>query len=218
MTVAGIGQGDVDILRMVAEFLALLFAVGGLLGAIYFLWGVIRALWEDGRRGTNRMEERASTDRSNTESQVLDNSKAPRFRLVNKGIWLGGPLGVENAQARSVDAVDEMSGQEFEKYIGRVLESRGFEVDQKGGTGDFGADIIASREGQRYVVQAKRRVPDSKVGPRVIRATIGACEHFGCDRAMVITNCHFSDRAKEQAGRACRLVARSELAKWIEEI
>lgn len=131
--------------------------------------------------------------------------------------WLQRRRERKRNRVLGLDKVDKMTGAEFERYIGDLLEARGFRVEHKGGSADFGADLIAARDGHRYVVQAKRRGPGRKVPPRIVRATIGAREHFGCNRAMVVTNQYFSDNATKQAGTICQLIDRGHLADWIRK-
>lgn len=116
-----------------------------------------------------------------------------------------------------LDNVDSMSGHEFERYVASMLEEQGYSVDRKGGSGDLGADAIAERGGKRFVVQAKHRSPGNKIGPRTVRATIGARPKHSCDKAMVVTNRYFTQSAQEQAGRECALVDRSNIADWIRD-
>lgn len=196
-TIGSVLQAGESFSRTLGAVLVYTVAIAGLLGAFYFLWGVVHALWKEGKEAGST----GSTSQASSGWVYDEDGKVLRFK---------GP----GRLAR----IDQMSGQQFERRVGEVLRGRGYEVEQKGGVGDFGADMIASRGGRRYVVQAKRRAPDSKIGPKVVRATIGAREHFGCSRAMVVTNCQFSGRAEQQAGRACRLVDRTELAEWMRQI
>lgn len=115
----------------------------------------------------------------------------------------------------AIDGVDELSGHEFERYVGDMLESRGFHVERMGGSADYGADLLATWKGQCHVVQAKLRRQGAKVGPKVVRATIGARDYFGCEKAMVVTNRYFSENARTQAGDSCVLVDRKILSRWI---
>lgn len=121
------------------------------------------------------------------------------------------------AQRLSIHGVDAMDGHQFERYVATMLEEQGYSVERHGGSGDRGADAIATRGGNRFVVQAKHRGPDRTVGPRTVRATRGAKGLHDCNRSMVVTNRHFTDSAKEQAGQSCVLVDRADLAEWIEQ-
>ena len=56
-------------------------------------------------------------------------------------------------------AVDAMGGVEFEHYVAAVLRGRGYTIEFTRATGDFGVDLIATRDGVRTAVQCKAGRP-----------------------------------------------------------
>ena len=49
---------------------------------------------------------------------------------------------------------DEMEGHEFEYFCADLLEKRGFEeVEVTKGSGDYGVDILAEKDGVTYAIQ-----------------------------------------------------------------
>lgn len=137
--------------------------------------------------------------------------------IVLFGRWT--EAGGRRAKLPDISDVDEMSGGEFERFVGRLMEQRGWSVDQRGGSGDFGADLIAHAAADRIVVQAKRRKPSNAVGPGVIRKTVGAREYHDCTQAMVVTNSGFSRAATKTAEKTnVRLVDREELRRWVRSV
>ena len=55
---------------------------------------------------------------------------------------------------------DEMEGHEFEYFCADLLEKRGFEeVEVTKGSGDYGVDILAEKDGVTYAIQCKRYEP-----------------------------------------------------------
>lgn len=115
-------------------------------------------------------------------------------------------------------AVDGMSGRQFEEFVARLLEKKGYRVQRKGGSGDFGADVICEAAQDRILVQAKKRTPPDTIGPSVIRDVVGGMSFHDCDQAMVVTNVDFSSAAEEQASCVpCELVGRENLKRWMEE-
>lgn len=123
----------------------------------------------------------------------------------------------KRAKKLSIDGVDAMDGHEFERYVAAMLERLGYSVERRGGSRDFGADAIASRGSDRFVVQAKHRGPGGTVGPGPVQSTMGAKEHHNCNRSMVVTNRYFTEGAYEMAGSICVLVDREDLADWIDQ-
>jgi restriction system protein len=111
--------------------------------------------------------------------------------------------------------VDYMDGLDFERYICRLMERQGYRnVHNVRGSGDFGVDILATRDGVRYAVQVKRY--KGTVSRRAISDAVAGKYHFNCDAAMVVTNSYFTKGAKELAQSTnCTLVDRDQLAEWI---
>ena len=109
-------------------------------------------------------------------------------------------------------AVDAMTGVEFEHYVAAVLRGIGYTVETTRATGDFGVDLIATRDGARTAVQCKRQ---SRVvnGSAIQQVVAGAAVH-DCVTTMVVSN-HRYTRAAEQlaAVHGCVLVDRTRLAR-----
>lgn len=132
---------------------------------------------------------------------------------------LNGGRGRGASQTASLTSVDDYTGSEFETFVARVLEKRGFRVIEKGGSGDFGADLILEASVDRILVEVKRRKAGSSVGPSVVREALGAVQYHDCDRAMVVTNVEFTRAAEKQArGSEIVLVGREKLGEWMEMV
>jgi len=109
-------------------------------------------------------------------------------------------------------AVDAMSGVEFEYYVAAVLRGRGYDVEFTKMTGDFGVDLIATRDGVRTAVQCKRQARAVN-GSAIQQVVAGAAVH-DCTATMVVSN-HRYTRAAEQLAEVhqCVLVDRVRLAR-----
>lgn len=104
----------------------------------------------------------------------------------------------ERRLARSgITEIDRMDGTTFERRLASLFRSLGYRVDHTGRRGDYGADLIVSRAGVRTVVQAKRWTRN--VGIRAVQEAHAAPALYGCSRALVVTNRHFTDPAKKLA-------------------
>ena len=90
--------------------------------------------------------------------------------------------------------IDHMTGRDFEHYVCHLLVHRGFVATVTPASNDFGVDIIAHRNGQKYAIQVKRY--HNGVSLFLSDAVTGK-QHYGCDCAMVITNSFFTEGAKE---------------------
>lgn len=109
-------------------------------------------------------------------------------------------------------AIDAMSGVEFERYVAAVLRGRGYEVEFTKATGDFGVDLIATRDGVRTAVQCKRQA--RAVNGSAIQQVVGGAPVHDCTRTMVVSN-HRYTRAAEHLAEVhrCVLVDRVQLAR-----
>jgi restriction system protein len=104
-----------------------------------------------------------------------------------------------------IDQIDKMSGQVFEKYLEVLFEKLGYTVERTGSVGDYGADLVTRKDGVKTVIQAKRH--KGKVGIKAVQEAVAAKGHYGCEKAMVVTNSYFTDQAK-------RLASSNDVVLW----
>jgi restriction system protein len=115
-----------------------------------------------------------------------------------------------------LSGIDDMSGIDFERYLQRLLEARGYVVQCTPASNDFGVDLVASSNRQRIAIQVKRS--RNRISRRAVSDAVAAKTHYGCNSAMVITNNYFTRGAAILAQSTdCSLVDRSALAEWIKE-
>jgi restriction system protein len=114
--------------------------------------------------------------------------------------------------ALSMSDVDNMSGLEFEQYVGELLRTQGFKIKLTP-INDFGVDVIARKNGVLIAVQTKRY--SKPVGLRAVQeAYTGMAQHH-CTESMVVTNNRFTSQAVRLAEvNHCKLIDRNELAHW----
>jgi HJR/Mrr/RecB family endonuclease len=99
---------------------------------------------------------------------------------------------------RTLQEIDNMTGAEFEEFVAAVIRGNGYEViEMTKTTGDFGADIIASKNGENIAVQCKRYA--KPVGVKAVQEAISAMKHYDCDSCLVVTNSRFTKQAMELA-------------------
>lgn len=110
--------------------------------------------------------------------------------------------------------IDRLDGPAFEHYVEGLLAQRRYRVKHTGRPGDLGVDLIAEKSPYRYAVQVKRA--SDPVSRRAVSDAVAGMAHYGCNRAMVITNSRFSPGARELArSTQCILIDRLTLADWI---
>lgn len=114
--------------------------------------------------------------------------------------------------------VDRFDGFAFEDFVKKLLERNGFtdvEVTKK--SGDQGGDIIASKDEQKFIIQAKRYSIDRKVSNDAVQEVKSAIAYYECDLGAVITNSFFTPSAKELASvNNIILWDRIEVSKFLE--
>ncbi len=94
--------------------------------------------------------------------------------------------------------LDEMEGHEFERFCAELLRKRGFqEVEVTKGSGDFGVDVLAEKDGVTYAVQCKRY--DAPVGVKAVQEACAGREYYDRMVGAVMTNQYFTQPAVDAA-------------------
>ncbi|OLN32609.1 restriction endonuclease [Desulfosporosinus metallidurans] len=96
-----------------------------------------------------------------------------------------------------IDEIDHMDGITFEKYLEALFEKLGYRVERTQYVGDYGADLITSKDGIKTVIQAKRY--KQRVGIKAVQEAVAAKGKYGCSEAMVVTNSYYTKAAMELA-------------------
>jgi restriction endonuclease/uncharacterized protein DUF4124 len=111
----------------------------------------------------------------------------------------------------NIDSIDEA---EFERYVRELLAHRGFKVVKTGDSINLGVDFIAQKNNLRYAIQIVQKT--GSVSRVAVSDADREKHHYGCERAMVITNGYFTQDAMELSlSKGCDLVDRDTLAKWV---
>ncbi len=99
---------------------------------------------------------------------------------------------------RKSNLLDEMEGREFEYFCADLLRNKGFmEVEVTKGSGDYGIDILAQKEGITYAIQCK--CYQSPVGIKAIQEAYAGRDYYDCMVGAVLTNQYFTSPAVEAA-------------------
>ncbi|MBQ7614308.1 MAG: restriction endonuclease [Butyrivibrio sp.] len=94
--------------------------------------------------------------------------------------------------------MDEMEGHDFEYYCADLLAANGFmEVEVTKGSGDFGADILAEKDGITYAFQCK--CYDKPIGVKAVQEIYAGRDFYGRMVGVVMTNQYFTQPAVELA-------------------
>lgn len=96
--------------------------------------------------------------------------------------------------------IDQMSthGLDFEEFTVQLLLDNGFEkVSKTQGSGDYGIDVLASKDGITYAIQCK--CYSDKVGNKAVQEAFSGKSFYNCMVAAVLTNNYFTNAAIETA-------------------
>lgn len=101
---------------------------------------------------------------------------------------------------RKSDAFEDMEGHEFEFFCADLLRSKGFiDVEVTKGSGDYGIDILAEKDGVTYAIQCKRY--NTPVGVKAIQEAYAGRDYYDRMVGAVMTNQYFTSPAVEAAGK-----------------
>lgn len=91
-------------------------------------------------------------------------------------------------------SVYKLSGEEFEDLLLNLYRADGYRVKKIGGKGDFGVDLLVTKNGVTTAVQAKRY--NKNVSLSAVQEVYAGKTFYGADKAVVITNSRFTKGAK----------------------
>ncbi|MBR6837756.1 MAG: restriction endonuclease [Oscillospiraceae bacterium] len=94
--------------------------------------------------------------------------------------------------------MDEMEGHDFEYYCADILNEMGFvDVGVTKGSGDFGVDILAEKDGVSYAFQCK--CYDKPIGVKAIQEVYAGKDYYDRMVGVVMTNQYFTQPAVDMA-------------------
>lgn len=112
--------------------------------------------------------------------------------------------------------LDQLSGVGFEEFLAGLFRSQGYMAELTTTTGDYGADIILSKDGRRIAVQAKRYI--GSVGVAAVQEALSGLAYYQCHTAWVITTGTFTTNALELAKKSgVRMIGRSEIGNLMAQ-
>lgn len=113
--------------------------------------------------------------------------------------------------------LDEIEGHDFEYYCAELLKKRGFiDVSVTKGSGDYGVDVLAEKEGVTYAIQCKAY--SAPVGVKAVQEAYAGREFYDRMVGAVLTNQYFTKPAVEAAKKLKILLwDRGYLDSMIEE-
>ena len=112
--------------------------------------------------------------------------------------------------------LDQLSGIAFEEFLAGLYRTLGYAAEFTAATGDYGADLILSKDGKRICVQAKRYT--GSVGVAAVQEALSGKAYYQCDAAWVITTGTFTTNALELAAKSgVKMIGRSDIGNLMAQ-
>lgn len=121
------------------------------------------------------------------------------------------------ARCKMPSNLDLMEGHDFEYFCAQLLKRRGFQdVEVTKGSGDYGIDILAEKDGVTYAIQCKCYA--APVGVKAIQEAYAGRDYYDRMVGAVLTNQYFTSPAVEAAKKLKILLwDRGYLESMLEE-
>ena len=88
----------------------------------------------------------------------------------------------------------------YEEFIKNLLRSAGFTAKRTKSSGDFGVDVVASKNGKTFAIQCK--LYNRPVGTKAIQEIVSGRLFYKADFGVVVSDNSFTDAAKVLARRS----------------
>ncbi len=95
--------------------------------------------------------------------------------------------------------IDAMDGHKFEEFVQSLMRKEGYDVTRSKLSADQGADLVAIKDGRRYVVQVKKRTLTERISNKAVQEVVASKEIYDCNDAIVVTNTFYHKSARELA-------------------
>lgn len=117
---------------------------------------------------------------------------------------------------RTLEGLRALRPAEFEAEVGRWLRRDGWRIEHRGGTGDGGIDLLATKGRETLAIQCKRYAEATAVSASQVRDLYGAAVATGATGAVLVTTGRISRAAREwcaalPAGPGAILIEGTEL-------
>lgn len=112
--------------------------------------------------------------------------------------------------------LDQLTGVEFEEFLAGLFRAQGYAAELTPTSGDYGADLILSKDGRRIAVQAKRYM--GSVGVQAVQEALSGQAYYQCHTAWVITTGAFTTNALELAQKSgVQMIGRSDIGNLMAQ-
>ncbi len=131
------------------------------------------------------------------QKQEFERQQIANGLVKYKDKW-GNPEQVKRWKEIDIDLdnnFSSLSPYDFEKFIAALFEKMGYETKTTPSSGDYGADVIATKGNEITIIECKRYSRGTHVTPEEVQRTLGAIWKYKANKAIFITTSQFSTRA-----------------------
>lgn len=117
----------------------------------------------------------------------------------------------------NISDVDKLNGSSFELFCKVLFEKLGYSVSTTKASGDYGVDLIMTKDNFRSIGQCKRY--SDKVPISAVQEIVAAKNFYNCNDTFIITNSYFTQPAKNlAASNSVKLIDRNKLIDLICQV
>ena len=99
----------------------------------------------------------------------------------------------------SVYAVDCLSRTEFERFTKWLFEELGYEIGSEVCSTESGVDLVATKDGEKIMIQARRYPKTRKVSNLIVLLSQETKRTYECKRSIVVATASFTNEAMADA-------------------
>jgi len=104
----------------------------------------------------------------------------------------------------------QLTPEQYEEFCSNILANNGWKTSLTRKSGDFGADVIAEKAGQKIIIQCKQW--SKSVGVKAVQEAHAAASHYRANQAIVVTTTGYTQAAKALAkSTGVRLLSHTDL-------
>ncbi len=171
-----------------------------------FVWLGILLFW----RAVNWISPAAERSLSNARDFSHGNIHPANLAPVSR------PGPIFRSDTLTIEDVDQMTGLEFEAFVAAIIRCMGHTAEVTRASNDFGVDVIATVNGERIAIQAKRY--SGNVSRTAVSDAVAGKSHYDCQKAAVVTCSNFTKSAIEFAESVdCMLMDRSVVKNLLSQ-
>lgn len=124
---------------------------------------------------------------------------------------------LSQVQSNKQNSFDSLNGTGFESLLQRLYEKMGYVVRITGRTGDQGGDLVAIKDTERLLIQAKC-YKNVSVGNSAVQEAFAAMSHYECNKSSVVTTSYFTKEAYELAkSTGVKLIEKRDLQEYLKK-